>query len=224
MGFSPAGVGQNFGYARVSTTDQSLEVQVEALEADGVHAALIFKERVSGNSREGRPELRRLLAIMRPGDILTVTRVDRLARSHVDLINILTELQRLKCHIRCIEQPVDTTSIEGRAFFGMLAVFAEFETNIRRERQAEGIAKAKAEGRYNGRPATIDKEAIRRMKREGLSNSEIARRMKCNRASVIRALRERHSGPFVRPRDGETERAELRDALTGINDVMRETA
>lgn len=188
MGFSPSGVGQNFGYARVSSTDQSLEIQVAALQADGIHPALIFKERVSGNSREARPELRRVLALMRPGDILTVTRVDRLARSHVDLINILTELQRMQCHIRCIEQPVDTTSIEGRAFFGMLAVFAEFETNIRRERQQEGIAKAKAEGRYKGRPIAVDRNQVRKLYLGGMAKAKIARELGCDRRTVIRIL------------------------------------
>lgn len=216
MGFTPSGVGQPVGYARVSTTEQSLEVQVEMLREAGIPENVIFQEKVSGNSRENRAELKRCLSYLRSGDILTVTRIDRLARSQVDLVNILEELRRRGVHIRCLEQPVDTTKIEGRAFFGMLAVFAEFETAIRRERQAEGIAKAKKEGRYAGRKISVDRAQVRRMFAAGIAKAKIARELGCDRRTVIRILGERHEGPFVRPRDI----AEARDALSSVNDVL----
>lgn len=188
MSITPSGVGRIYGYARVSTTDQNLEIQTGELIADGVHPALIFKEKRSGTSRTGRVELERVMEIMAPGDILTVTRLDRLGRSLLDLVNIIEDMARRGVHLRVIHQPVDTTTAAGRAFLGMLGVFAQFETDIRRERQAEGIAKAKREGRMKGRPPSVDKAEILRLHRAGKNNSAIARELGCHRASVIRAI------------------------------------
>ena len=98
---------------------------------------------------------------MRPGDTIVVTRVDRLARSIADLSQIVRTLQEKGVALRATEQPIDTGSPEGRAFLQMLGVFAEFETAIRRERQLEGIRKAMAEGRYLGRPISVDAARIR---------------------------------------------------------------
>lgn len=188
MGYTPNGVGQHVGYARVSTTEQNLEVQVEMLREFGIPEAIIFQEKVSGTSREGRPELKRCLQYLRPGDILTVTRIDRLARSHVDLVNILHELKHRGVHVRCLQQQVDTTRIEGAMFFGLMAVLAEFDQALRRERQAEGIAKAKAEGRYKGRPPSVNRDEIKRRFRDGMSKSKIARDLGYHRSTVIKVL------------------------------------
>ncbi len=136
----------NYVYARVSTTDQDLTVQREALKAAGCE--IIREEKVSGTSRQGREELQTLMDFLRDGDALVVTRLDRLARSMDDLSAIVRELQARGVALKVTEQQVDTSSAAGKAFFQMLGVFAEFETNLRRERQMEGIAKAKADGVY----------------------------------------------------------------------------
>lgn len=210
MTITPAGVGRVYGYARVSTTDQNLEIQTSELVADGVHPALIFKEKRSGTSRTGRVELDRVMALMGPGDILTVTRLDRLGRSLLDLVNLMEDMNRAGTHLRVIHQPVDTTTATGRAFMQMLGVFAEFETCIRRERQAEGIAKAKQEGRIKGRPPSVDKIEVARLHHAGKNNSAIARELGCHRASVIRVIAEMESA-----------REAARQETSGISALMR---
>ncbi|NIX75200.1 recombinase family protein [Microvirga terricola] len=175
-----------YGYARVSTVDQDLSIQVQKLKEAG--CSIIREEKVSGTSREGRKELETLLAFLRAGDTLLVTRVDRLARSVLDLQSIVKEIKDKGADLRAIDQPIETHSAAGKCFLDMLAVFSEFETNLRRERQLEGIAKAKAEGVYKGRKASIDVEAIKTLAADGVGPSEIARRLKIGRASVYRLL------------------------------------
>jgi DNA invertase Pin-like site-specific DNA recombinase len=149
----------------------------------------VRSEKRSGTSTQGRTELQTVLAFLRRGDVLTVTRIDRLARSIADLSNIVRELDSKGVALRATEQPIDTSTAAGKAFLGMLGVFAEFETNIRRERQLEGIAPAKTKGVYKGRPATIEAAAVARLKAEGLGASEISKRLKIGRASVYRLLK-----------------------------------
>jgi len=175
-----------YGYARVSTTDQDLTVQQDALKASGCE--IIRSEKVSGSSRQGRDELKTLLEFVRTGDVLCVVRLDRLGRSIKDLFDIVAELEERGVGLRVIEQPVDTTTASGRAFLGMLSVFSEFETNLRRERQLEGIAKAKERGVYKGRKPSIDANQVRRLKSAGMGASQIANEMGCGRASVYRLL------------------------------------
>ena len=174
------------GYARVSSTDQDCSIQVAALEAKGCNP--IRSEQVSGTSRDGRKELDAVLSFVRQGDTLVVTRIDRLARSVADLEAIVGELKAKGAFLRCIEQPVDTSTPAGKAFFQMLGVFAEFETALRRERQMEGIAKAKAAGVYKGRKPSVPVEEIKRLATDGVKPSEIAKRLKVGRTSVYRAL------------------------------------
>lgn len=176
-----------YGYARVSTTDQDLSLQIAALQAAGCD--VVRSEKASGSSREGRSELATLLDFIRAGDTLVVTRIDRLARSLGDLQDIVRALRAKGASLRATEQPIDTSTAAGKAFLDMLGVFAEFETNLRRERQAEGIAKAKAEGIYKGRPASIDPAQVQKLKVEGVGPAEIARRLGIGRASVYRLLR-----------------------------------
>ena len=174
------------GYARVSTADQDCAIQVAALEAAGCHP--IRSEQVSGTSRDGRKELDAVLSFLRPGDTLVVTRIDRLARSLLDLEQIVGELKAKGVHLKALEQPVDTGTPAGKAFLQMLGVFAEFETALRRERQMEGIAKAKAAGVYRGRKPSVPAEEVKRLAAEGVKPSEIAKRLKVGRTSVYRAL------------------------------------
>ena len=174
------------GYARVSTEDQSLDIQEAALKAAGCD--VVRSEKRSGTSTAGRAELQTVLDFLRKGDVLVVTRVDRLARSIGDLQDIVRSIKAKGASLKATEQPIDTSTAAGKAFLDMLGVFAEFETNLRRERQMEGIAKAKAAGVYKGRPATIDISRIRQMKIEGVGPSAIAKQLGIGRASVYRAL------------------------------------
>lgn len=176
------------GYARVSSTGQSLGVQLEKLNAAGCDE--IFSEKQSGASTNGREALAEALRYVRKGDTLLITRLDRLARSAGDLNSIVRDINARGVGFRAIDQEFDTTTSNGRLMMNMLGAFAEFETDIRKERQREGIDKAKAEGRYNGRPATINAAAVRLLKQEGLGATAIAKRLNIGRASVYRLLDE----------------------------------
>lgn len=176
------------GYARVSSVGQSLEGQEVALVEAGCEK--VFAEKRSGTTQEGREELRRALEYVREGDTFVVTRIDRLARSVTDLSEVVAALTSKGVSFRALQQgEFDTTAATGRLFLTMLGAFAEFETNLRRERQMEGIAKAKAEGRYKGRPVTVDKAAIRRLHAEGLKPMHIAQRLGVARSTVYEALK-----------------------------------
>jgi len=176
------------GYARVSTTDQNLELQESALRAAGCD--VVRSEKRSGTTTAGRDELRTVLDFLRKGDTLMVTRIDRLARSIGDLQDIVRAVRAKGASLKAIEQPIDTSTAAGKCFLDMLGVFAEFETNLRRERQLEGIASAKARGVYKGRKASIDPVKVRQMKAEGKGASAIAKALRIGRASVYRALAE----------------------------------
>jgi DNA invertase Pin-like site-specific DNA recombinase len=176
-----------YGYARVSTTDQDPSIQRDALKAAG--ATVIRAEKVTGTKLAGRSELRTLLDFIRAGDVLMATRIDRLARSIGDLAGIVHELETKGASLKATEQPIDTSTAAGKAFLGMLGVFAEFETNIRKERQLEGIAKAKGAGVYKGRKPSINPAEVRRLRdAEALGPTEIAARLGIGRASVYRLL------------------------------------
>jgi DNA invertase Pin-like site-specific DNA recombinase len=190
-----------YGYARVSSLDQDLTLQEEVLRAAGCH--IVRAEKRSGAGREGRTELRLLLDFLHLGDTLVVTRVDRLARSVKDLQDIVHELKAKGVALKATEQPVDTGSAAGKAFLDMLGVFAEFETNLRRERQLEGIRAAKARGVYKGRKPSIDPAEVRRLREaEGLGPSAIARRLGIGRTSVYRVLGGEEGGDAIAPPRG----------------------
>src|ERR1700752_1641686 len=150
------------GYARVSTSDHNLEIQEAAFRVVGV--GVIGAEKRSGTSTSGRAELQTGLDFLRAGDVLMVTRIDRLARSIGDLQDIVRAVKAKGASLKAIEQPIDTGTAAGKCFLDMLGVFAEFETNLRRERQLEGIASAKARGVYKGRRPSIDPTEIQRLR------------------------------------------------------------
>lgn len=176
-----------YGYARVSTSDQDFTLQEQALRAAGCD--VIRAEKATGTSRTDRTELQTLLDFLRRGDTLVVTRIDRLARSIKDLQDIVFTLKERGVTLKATEQPIDTQSAAGKAFLDMLGVFAEFETNLRRERQLEGIAAAKERGVYRGRKPSVDPTEVQRLRvEEKLGAAEIARRLGIGRASVYRAL------------------------------------
>lgn len=177
---------KTYGYARVSTDDQDCSIQEATLTAAGCD--IVRSEKKSGTTTDGRRELETLLDFLRTGDTLMVTRIDRLARSVADLEKIVATLKERGAFLRATEQPIDTSTPAGVAFLQMLAVFAQFETAIRRERQLEGIAKAKQAGVYKGRKPSVPVEEVRRLRGEGVNPTEIAKRLKIGRGSVYRAL------------------------------------
>jgi len=174
------------GYARVSSIGQSLDVQRDHLLAAGCER--IFEEKASGRSTKARPALADAVDWVREGDVFVVTRLDRLGRSLADLREIITvKLGAKKVAFRCLQQPdLNTRDATGGLLFNILGAFAEFETDLRKERQAEGIAKAKAKGVYRGRPLSIDTAAVALLKGQGKRPVEIARELKISRASVYR--------------------------------------
>ncbi|WP_040464236.1 recombinase family protein [Erythrobacter sp. NAP1] len=175
------------GYARVSSAGQSLEIQEAALSDAGCEK--IFSEKRSGMSAKDRQQLEDAIRYVRDGDTLIVTRLDRLARSVGDLFTVIERLQSKGVSFRCLQQSgVDTDSSTGRLMMAILGAVAAFEADIRKERQMEGIAKAKAAGVYKGRKKTIDTKEIIRLHKQGVTPSQIAKKLGISRASVYRHL------------------------------------
>lgn len=184
----------NIGYARVSTVDQDLVLQRTALKAAG--CTVIHEEKATGTGTSGRKELATILDFIAAGDVLTVTRVDRLARSITDLKEIMRTLQAKGASLKATEQPIDTTTAAGKAFLDMVEVFAELETKFRKERQLEGIAKARAEGAYKGGKRRLDRKTVQAMHAAGHGPAAIAKVLGCSRMSVYRALGKRAYPPL----------------------------
>ncbi len=175
------------GYARCSSVSQSLDIQLDALTKAGCEK--IFSEKVSGRSTTDREQLAMALDFVRDGDTLIVTRLDRLARSVGDLHRMIERLTDKKVAFQCINQSgVDTGSSTGRLMLAVLGAVACFENDIRRERQREGIDKAKAENRYLGRKPSVDTFMVAELHSNGLGPSQIARELNISRTSVYRAL------------------------------------
>ncbi len=189
---------RNIGYCRVSALDQDLSVQKAALECHGCH--IVFEEKITGTKREGREKLDLALKVLSERDHLVVTRLDRLGRSMRDLANIAYEIEKAGASLTVLDQAVDTATSAGKAFFGMLAVFAQFETDVRRERQAEGIARIMSDpklrlSKYKGAKPRIDPARVQMLKSEGLGPTEIATRLGISRMSVYRLLKESPHAP-----------------------------
>ncbi len=177
------------GYVRVSSVDQNFQIQIEALQAAG--AEKIFSEKQSGTSTDRRVALANCLDWVREGDVLVVTRLDRLARSMTDLRQIIDALEAKRVGFRCIQQPMDTTTAEGRLMLNILGSFAEFETALRYERQMEGIAKAKAAGTYSRkqrRKPKVTKEEIVALREQGLGATEISRKLGVHKTTIYRTV------------------------------------
>lgn len=176
------------GYARVSTDDQTLDAQIDALTTVG--AERIFKEKKSGKTRQ-RAELDKLLEQLRDGDVVVVTKYDRLARSLRDLIEIVEAIREKGAGFRSLGEDIDTTTPAGRLVFHVFGSIAEFERERIVERTKEGLAAARKRGRVGGRPSALNaeqKEAVRRMRdEEGRSVTEIARLFGVSRRTVGRS-------------------------------------
>lgn len=182
-------MGSIVGYARVSTGQQDYQTQLDRLKAAG--ATKLFSEKRSGLDGK-RPQLAECLRYVREGDTLLVTKLDRLARSTADLYRIVTDLDDRGVGFKVLDDAaVDTTSRTGKLVMGILALIAEFETEIRRERQMEGIAKARAEGRIGGRPKLVTEAVaaeIRRLRKEDVSIRKIAAQIGFSKATVQKVL------------------------------------
>lgn len=175
------------GYGRVSTEDQSLDLQIEKLTEAG--CSKIFTDIASGSNTQRKGYLA-LLDYLRSGDTLVVTRIDRIARSVLDLQKLVIELRSNGIQLLAIEQPISTDSASGKAFLDMLAVFAEFELNIRKERQLEGISAAKSAGKYKGRkPISVEiKSQVMQLYQNCTPISTISRNLKISRNSVYKII------------------------------------
>lgn len=175
------------GYARVSTSDQNLDGQIDALKAAGVEK--IFQEKKTGKSRQ-RPELEKLLEQLRSGDVIVVTKYDRLARSLRDLIDLVETIREKGAGFRSLGEDIDTTSPTGRLIFHVFGSIAEFERERIVERTLEGLAAARKRGRVGGRPSAVSEDAkieIRRMRdQDHRPIAEIARAFKVSRSTIYR--------------------------------------
>lgn len=177
------------GYARVSTNYQNIDSQIEALKKAGCEK--IFQEKLSGKNKHNRDELNKALDFVRDGDIFFVTRLDRCSRSVKDLYEILKLLDEKKVLFKATSQDIDTSTSTGRVTLGILALVSEFEADLRAERQADGIASAKAKGVKFGRSIKFDKNKCIKaleMKNTGISNTEIAKYFDVHKSTLLRHL------------------------------------
>lgn len=179
------------GYARTSTTDQKagLEAQLRDLEQAG--CSRVFQEEVSSIGKR-RPQLEAALDYVREGDTIIVTKLDRLARSVADLVAIMETLKGKEVALRILSMNLDTQTPTGKLMLNLLGSIAEFERELMLERQREGIAKAKAEGKYKGRAPTARRKAgeVAKLKAAGKTGDQIATILGISRASVFRILRD----------------------------------
>ena len=183
------------GYARVSTRDQTVALQVDALKADG--CGKVYTEVISGAATE-RPILAKLLDEVRPGDIVVVWKLDRLGRSLKHLVETVNLLLQQDVGIKSLNDPIDTTTPQGRLVFNLFASLAEFERDVIRERTRAGLSAARARGRTGGRPKGLPLQAqatacaAETLYREGkLSAQQIAEHLHISKSTLYAYLRHR---------------------------------
>lgn len=181
---------QHVGYARTSTTDQKAGMQAQLRDLTAAGCTKLFHEELSAVATK-RPQLEAMLDWVRDGDTLTVTKPDRLARSTADLLAIAQRLEEKGVALRILSMNVDTATPTGKLMLTILGGIAAFERDLMLERQREGIAKAKAEGKYRGRSPTARAKAeeVKQLKAEGLTGDAIAEKLGIGRASVFRILK-----------------------------------
>jgi DNA invertase Pin-like site-specific DNA recombinase len=175
------------GYARVSSNDQDTSIQEAALRKAG--CAVVRVEKASGKSREGRDELASILEFIRPGDVLVVTKLDRLGRNTRDALNLVHELDERGACLRVLEPAIDTCGPMGRMVLAVLGMVAEMELSFLKDRQRAGIEAAKAKGIYKGRPPTFDRAKILELRKQGMGATAIAEAVGCKRGNVYKALK-----------------------------------
>ncbi|MFT8420535.1 MAG: recombinase family protein [Gluconacetobacter sp.] len=184
----------DYGYARVSTDEQTNDPQIQELTRQGISEEQIFMEKISGSIlAKRRPVLSSLLVQMQADDCLTVVKLDRLGRNAVDVLSLIDDLQGRKIGVRILNLGVDTTKPSGRLFLTMLAGFAEFEREIIRERCIAGLESARANGIVLGRRHSLSvhqRERARSMKNQGKTTSEVAKTLNTSRMTAWRAMNE----------------------------------
>jgi DNA invertase Pin-like site-specific DNA recombinase len=183
------------GYARVSTKDQTVDLQVDALKKAG--CTKVYTEVMNGSSAE-RPVLSKVLEHLRAGDVLVIWKLDRLGRSLKHLIDVVNELMTRKIGLKSLNDPIDTTTPQGRLIFNLFASLSEFERDVIRERTQAGLSAARARGRNGGRPKGVPRSAeptacaAETLYREGkLSTREIAARLQISKSTLYSYLRHR---------------------------------
>lgn len=178
----------NVGYARVSSTGQNLEAQIEALTKAGCEK--IFQEKKSGKQQDNRIELQNALDFVRSGDTFIVTRLDRCSRNVADLHNIVNKLNSKEVSFKATEQELDTSTSAGRLMIGLLSIVSAFETDLRAERQADGIKSAIKRGVKFGRVSKLSNnevaEIIALQETGELTNQEIADKFDIGRSTLLR--------------------------------------
>jgi len=191
------------GYARVSSTGQNLEAQVELLKKAGCEK--IFQEKKSGTKRTDRTELENALDFVREGDTFLVTRLDRCSRNTLDLYKILELLNSKKVAFKATEQEFDTSTSTGKLMMGLLSVIAEFETDLRAERQAEGIKSALARGvKFGAKRKMTDEQVVEAMelqKKGEMTNQQIADMFGVGRSTLLRYISEMKKAKVKNERD-----------------------
>lgn len=175
------------GYARVSTADQDLETQFAKLKSEGCD--IVRSEKVSGGSRQGREELATVIAFLRPGDELLVTRLDRLGRDTRDVLNIIHECEQKGAFVTILDPHVSTRGELGHIVITVLGMVAQMERRFIKERQRDGIEKAKANGVYRGGSQRIDRSKVLQLQTEGLGPNAIAKLIGCSRMQVYRIFK-----------------------------------
>jgi len=185
-----------YGYARVSTKDQVLDLQIDALKQAGCHK--IFREIVSG-SKADRPEWLELLDEIQEGDTLVIWKLDRMGRSLHHLVTIVNELVSKNINIISLQDPLNTTTAQGRLIFNMFASLAEFEKDLIRERTMAGLKSARARGRMGGRPKGLSEKARKTActaealyKQKELTSDEIAKQLNISKTTLYSYLRSRN--------------------------------
>ncbi len=185
------------GYARVSTIDQDFEIQQQRLRAEG--CVIVRAEKVSGASRDGRSELATIIEFLREDDELMVTRLDRLGRDTRDVLNIVHECEQRGAFITILDPHVSTRGEMGHMILTVLGMVAQMERRFIKERQREGIERAKASGRYKGGKARIDHQKIRELSAMGVGATAIANEIGCSRMQVYRVLSASDRDCLTRP-------------------------
>ncbi|MGV2016794.1 recombinase family protein [Agrobacterium sp. 22-223-1] len=172
------------GYARVSTLDQDLQVQLDRLRSEGCE--IVRSEKVSGGTRDGRTELATVIEFLREGDELLVTRLDRLGRDTRDVLNIVHDCQQRGAFVTILDPHVTTRGEIGHIILTVLGMVAQMEKRLIKERQREGIERAKLSNTYKGGKRRIAREEVLQKLAAGMKVSEVARAMNCSRMQIYR--------------------------------------
>lgn len=175
------------GYARVSSAGQSLEVQLQKLSG----CEKVFQEKKSGRNADNREQLQACLDFVREGDVLVISKLDRVSRSVKDLFNIVNVLDNKGVSLKVLDQQIDTSTAHGKMLFGLLGIISEFENDLRKERQMDGLAVAKAKGVVLGRKRSLSDDEVQQMRQkrnDGVMIKDLMKEFGLSKASVYNYL------------------------------------